>query len=91
MESNPSNLNGSKAISTQENSTPNTSPHPQRYQAWNTELYNIQGSILGPLLFNLLMNDITKACNEVKMVIYENDTNVFCTLKSLNSLYSIIY
>ena len=50
----------------------------------------IQGSILGPLLFNVYMNDITNACNEVKIVMYADDTNVFCMSKSLNSLYSIM-
>ena len=40
-----------------------------------------QGSILGPLLFLLYMNDIINCYkgNECKFVLYADDTNIFIT------------
>lgn len=36
-----------------------------------------QGSILGPLLFNLYINDITHICPDLELVIYADDTSIF--------------
>ena len=36
-----------------------------------------QGSILGPLLFILYMNDFSRASNLVFSILYAYDTNVF--------------
>ena len=47
-----------------------------------------QGGILAPILFILYINDIIKSTNDVKFVIYADDTNVFVTDRSLNNLVS---
>ena len=37
-----------------------------------------QGSILGPILFILYINDICNVSNLVKFILFADDTNVFC-------------
>ena len=36
-----------------------------------------QGGILGPLLFNLDVNDLHKAVNEAQCILFADDTNIF--------------
>ena len=38
----------------------------------------LQGSILGPTLFILYINDICNVSNLVKFILFADDTNVFC-------------
>ena len=40
-----------------------------------------QGSVLGPLLFIIFMNDISRCSSILKFVIYADDTNVFTSLR----------
>ena len=47
-----------------------------------------QGSILGPLLFLIYINDLPNALKYCKPVIFADDTNLFATSTKLNSLIS---
>ena len=39
-----------------------------------------QGSIVGPLLFNIFINDIIKACSKFAFILYADDTTLNSTL-----------
>ena len=58
----------------------------------NTELETItcgvmQGSILGPSLFLLYVNDLKNAPNVLDPIIYADDTNLFLTHKDISCLF----
>ena len=44
-----------------------------------------QCSIVGPLLFNIFINDIIKACSKFAFILYANDTTVKSTLDSFGN------
>jgi len=45
-----------------------------------------QGSILGPLLFILYINDVVNSSKLLKFVMFADDTNVFYSHKNLSEL-----
>ena len=45
-----------------------------------------QGSVLGPLLFLLDINDISKASNICKYILFADDSNIYLHHKNLNVL-----
>ena len=47
-----------------------------------------QGSILGPLLFLLYVNDLYKASNLIKPIMFADDTNLFYSARCIKQLFS---
>ena len=58
----------------------------------NKELLNIicgihQGSILRPLLFIIYVNDLSQTSEFLKLIMFANDTNLFCKSKTVKTLF----
>jgi len=49
-----------------------------------------QGSILGPKLFVLYINDICNVYKILNYVIFADDTNVFCAWENLQQLLEVV-
>ena len=47
-----------------------------------------QGSVLGPLLFNIYINDMKNACGGLKCIQFADDTTLYATGRDINSLVS---
>lgn len=49
-----------------------------------------QGSVLGPKLFNLYINDICRVSSFLKFILFADDTNIFCSGENLQQLLQAI-
>ena len=46
-----------------------------------------QGSVLGPLFFLLYVNDMVKACGDLELILFADDTNVFAEDRNPRDLF----
>lgn len=50
-----------------------------------------QGSVLGPILFTIFVNDMANAMNDAKPRLFADDRNIFCFSSSVDDLARVIH
>ena len=49
-----------------------------------------QGSVLGPLLFLLFINDIHRSSEILSFILFADDTNIFCSNNNIHALANTV-
>ena len=49
-----------------------------------------QGSILGPLLFNIYVNDINQSLKHTKHLLYADNTTIYITGHNIKTMYNLM-
>ncbi len=69
--------------------------HCVHYNNINSKMVDVncgvpQGSVLGPLLFSIYINDLPSSLNLLKAILFSDDATVYASSKSINELSNVV-